>query len=604
MKVKAQQYFDANYPPSSIGTVSKLNVSVSGKEIQVDANGSVPTTFMKLANFDSVAVSASTTITVGMGTVEVALALDNSGSMLGTKISTLKTAALNLVDTLFTSAQNSKEVDPIKIAVVPFAAGINVGPQYDNASWMDTTGVGEYNAYEIKCYANGGTLNSSGVCSVNVGTAIDNFTRFKSLETSSGAAVTWGGCVEARPMPYDVTDDSPSVGNPLTVFVPMFAPDEPDNWTCSTSGTSGCPYGGTSNSNRVYNGAPAGPYSYNNYLPDAGNPKVCASEFPAVSSVDASTDFLTTSASAAPVSGTPLVFQSTGSIPGGLNANTVYYPISQSGNTFKVSGSSNGSAVNITNSGSGTIRYGFAANWTCQSGNANCGGTNFGKSEQSGFAGTNVSGESQCKYGTADNKATVASVTVGNIPAGPNFMCTSAPLQPLTTDKATVKNAITAMTALGATGVMEGAMWGWRTLSPGEPFSQGRPYTTEENQKVLVLMTDGQNTYYPNSKFIKSWYDIYGYVARGQLGTTSTTSSTWTTAMDDRTRLACANIKAAKVIVYTVAFQIPGDQAGALTLLKDCASDEDKYFAPDTESELLSAFNAIGQDISELRVSR
>ena len=73
---------------------------------------------------------------------------------------------------------------------------------------MDTTGVGKYHAYEQKCYANGGTLNSSGACSVNVGTGINSFTLFNSLKTSNGSAVSWGGCVEARPMPYDVSDDA------------------------------------------------------------------------------------------------------------------------------------------------------------------------------------------------------------------------------------------------------------------------------------------------------------------------------------------------------------------------------------------------------------
>jgi Flp pilus assembly protein TadG len=604
MEIKAQQYFDANYPPSTIGSASTINISSTGNEIHISASADLPTTFMKLAHINSISVKAESTIAIGRGTVEVALALDNSGSMSGSKISALKTAASNLVDTLFSSAQYSSKPDPIKVSVVPFAASVNVGPQYANASWMDTTGEGKYNAYEIKCYANGGTLNSSGVCSVNVGTAINNFALFSSLRTSSGADVTWAGCVEARPDPYDVTDDAPSTGNSSTLVVPMFAPDEPDNWTFSTSGSNACPYGGTSSSNRVFNGAPAGSYSYNNYLADAGNPNTCASEFPTVSSVSASTDVITTSAATAPSSQTPLIFQSTGSLPSGLNGNTVYYVTSPSGKDFKVSTTSGGSAVNITGTGSGTLRYAFAANWTCQSGNANCGGTNFGKSERSGFAGTNVSGEAQCKYGTAANKATVTNVTVGGIPAGPNFMCTSTPLLPLSTDQATVESAINAMGAQGATSIMEGAIWGWRTLSPGEPFTEGRPYGTEENQKVLVLMTDGQNTYYPNSKFLKSWYEIYGYVARGQLGTTSTDQPTLTQAMDNRTKLACDNIKGAGVIVYTVAFQIPGDQAGALDLLKYCATDDDKYYAPNTESELLSAFSAIGQDISELRIAQ
>jgi Flp pilus assembly protein TadG len=606
MKTKAQQYFDANYPASTLGTVGALSVSVDGSDIKVNVSGQVPTTFMQLANITTVDVGASATIAVGMGTVEVALALDNSGSMSGSKISSLKTAAADLVDTLFASAQNSSKPDPIKIAVVPFAASVNVGKQYKAANWMDTDGAGKYNAYETECYANGGTLNSSGVCSVSLNAptvATNNFALFASLQDEDGDPVEWAGCVEARPAPNDTNDDAP--GGATTLFVPMFAPDEPDNWTCSTSD---CDYAGSSNSKRVYNGAPDGSQSYNNYLPDAGTPASCAPEFPSVSSINTSTDVITSSASAAPNNGMPVEFQSTGSLPGGLSSGTTYYVVSKSGKTFKVSTSSGGSAVNIKSSGSGTIRYALAANWTCQSGDANCFGTNMGKSEESGFSGINVGATATtgafCKYGTPTNKATISTVKVSNYDAGPNFLCTTKGVLPLSTDKSTVKARINEMGAKGMTSINEGAAWGWRMLSPGAPFTEGRAYGAEENQKVLVLMTDGQNTNTPNSKFLKSQYGPFGYVARGQLGTTSTNSSTLTTAMDARTLQTCTNMKAAGIVIYTVAFQIPGDEAGALTLLQSCATDEDKYFAPNTESELLNAFNAIGKDISMLRISQ
>lgn len=515
MKTKAQEYFDANYQTSnSLGTVSPVNLSTSGNTIVVSVSGSVPTTFMRIAHIDDVAVAASTTVLRGMGTAEVVLALDNSGSMAGSKIDALKTAANDLVDTLFDVAQNSPEADPIKIAVVPFAAGVNVGSQYANASWMDTGNNNPYHADAQKAYGAPSTTN--------------NFTLFSSLKTSSGAAVTWAGCVEARPMPYDATDDAASTGNPSTLFVPMFAPDEPDNWTattftCSNSPSGSSSYTGSSSSLR-YNCAPTGNKNYNNYLPDAGTSTICST---------------------------------------------------------------------ATNT-----------NWTCSSGFANCGGPNTGKSEKDGFAGKSIPSSLNCKYGTAADKATVVNMTVGGIPGGPNFMCTSAPILPLSTDKTTIKNAINAMAAQGATGVGEGAAWGWRALSPSEPLTEGRNYSITNNTKVLVLMTDGQNTYYPNSKFLKSWYDIYGYIVQNHLGTTSTNSSTLTQFMDQRTLQTCNNMKAAGVVIYTVAFQIPGDQAGALTLLNSCASDQDKYFAPGTNAELLAAFNAIGQDLSELRVTK
>lgn len=600
MKTKAQQFFDANYPPSALGTVGKLNVNFAGNDIKVSVSGEVPTTFMQLANINTVDVGASATIAVGMGTVEVALALDNSGSMSGSKISTLRTAALDLVDTLFASAQNATKADPIKIAVVPFAASVNVGSQYDDASWMDTGAESPTHADEQKAYGAPSTTN--------------NFTLFSNLKDSSGSTITWDGCVEARPMPYDATDDAPTGAS--TKFVPMFAPDEPDNWTATTSNcttSNKCYYSGSSNSTRRFNGAPPGSQRYNNYLPDAGDgtDATCGK-----TSVSIASPAVVTRASHGFVAGDQVVFHTTGSLPSGLSAGTVYYVISLglTTNSFRVSTSKGGSAVNTSGSQSGT--HSITSSWTCQSGNARCGntvstGAAVGQSEENAFAGKSLANTPNCKYGTSA-KATVANITVGGLPGGPNFMCTTTALSPLSTDKATIKSAINAMVAQGATSVMEGAMWGWRALSPGEPFAQGRAYNTEDNQKILVLMTDGQNTYYPHnstcnsapSQFVKSWYDVYGYVDRGRLGTTSQNCATLTDAMDTRTSQACTNIKAAGVVVYTVAFQIPGDQAGALTLLKNCASDSDKYFAPNTNSELLSAFNAIGKDISMLRISQ
>jgi Flp pilus assembly protein TadG len=601
MATKAQQYFDANFRASQLGTVSPVHLSSSGNSIVVSVSGSVPTTVMRLANIDHVNVGASTTVLVGMGTAEVALALDNSGSMSGSKIDALKTAASDLVDTLFDAAQNTVEPDPLKIAVIPFAASVNVGSQYANAAWMDTANRNPYHADAQRFYG--------------APSATNNFTLFSSLKTSGGANVTWGGCVEARPTPYDTTDDAPNSGNPSTYFVPMFAPDEPDNWTATTSNcTSGsncsfaCADGGSScsssSSTLMFNGAPSGSFSYNNYLPDAGNGTTCSNSVTVTGG--SSTTFTKTNHGF--VAGDQIFFSATGSLPTGLSKTTRYYVISSglTANAFKVSTSSGGSAINATGSGTASI----ANTFTCRTGSVNCArtgssGKSVGQSEQTGFANPAVLTDSaNCKYGTPAQKAPITSVTVGGIPGGPNFMCTTAPILPLSMDKTTIKNAINAMAAQGATTIIEGAMWGWRALSPGEPLTDGRAYNTKNNTKVLVLMSDGQNTYYPNSKFLKSWYDTYGYVDRSHLGTTSTSSATLTQAMDQRTLQACGNIKAAGVVIYTVAFQIPGDEAGALTLLKSCASDADKYFAPGTASELLAAFNAIGRDITELRISQ
>lgn len=82
-------------------------------------------------------------------TLEVALVLDNSGSMnnLGSgtgvkRIDLLKTAAKQLVDTLALQAQQMKQVSkPVQFSLVPFAASVNVGPTHDQEGWMDQDGI-------------------------------------------------------------------------------------------------------------------------------------------------------------------------------------------------------------------------------------------------------------------------------------------------------------------------------------------------------------------------------------------------------------------------------------------------------------------------------
>ena len=189
-------------------------------------------------------------------------------------------------------------------------------------------------------------------------------------------------------------------------------------------------------------------------------------------------------------------------------------------------------------------------------------------------------------------------------------MCTTPAITPLTPTKATVTTAINNLVANGATNILSGVAWGWRALSPGAPFTQGRSYATADNKKILIVMTDGENTYYPNSSFLKSWYASFGYAVSDhlQIGTTTPTSAQLTAAENTRTLAACTNVKAAGIHVYTIGFEInstsSSDPATALALLQNCASDADSYFDAQNEAALTAAFTAIGDQISLLRISQ
>lgn len=52
--------------------------------------------------------------------------------------------------------------------------------------------------------------------------------RISHFDLFARSGTTWKGCVEARPAPHDVRDTVPNRGDPSTLFVPYFWPDERD----------------------------------------------------------------------------------------------------------------------------------------------------------------------------------------------------------------------------------------------------------------------------------------------------------------------------------------------------------------------------------------
>lgn len=185
---------------------------------------------------------------------------------------------------------------------------------------------------------------------------------------------------------------------------------------------------------------------------------------------------------------------------------------------------------------------------------------------------------------------------------GPNFLCDSKPLTPLTTDRLTITNAIKAMEARGATNIHQAVMWGWRTLSPGEPFTEGSPYTDTDVTKVMVVMSDGMNTYMGLNNPKLSSYSAYGYAINGRLGIKTSNSSALTGAMNAKTLLACKNAKDAGIQIYTVAFDL--NDKKTLQMLKNCASSKSMALTANNSSDLIATFEEIGSNISKIRLTR
>ena len=68
--------------------------------------------------------------------------------------------------------------------------------------------------------------------------------------------------------------------------------------------------------------------------------------------------------------------------------------------------------------------------------------------------------------------------------------------------------------------------------------------------------------------------------------------------IDAREKMTCDNIKAADITLYTVQVNTDGDPTSAL--LKNCASSSDKFFLLTSADQMVTAFNAIGTNLSKL----
>lgn len=215
--------------------------------------------------------------------------------------------------------------------------------------------------------------------------------------------------------------------------------------------------------------------------------------------------------------------------------------------------------------------------------------------------------------------------------AGPNWMCSSRPLSILGTGQSTLLSEINQLQPDGNTDIHEGFMWGWRTISPTSVFSgeTSPPVSYAQTvpqgglpvyKKIIVLMTDGANTWTADSSMaLGSYYSAYGYFKKAD-GTdpasansrfipgrkSLSTSSDGRAAIDELVSASCTNAKAKGVIVYTVGFSTksdPIDQQGQ-DLLKNCATGNNYYFLATDGDALVTAFDTISKSIGSLRLTR
>ncbi len=190
LTASANAFFDANYPDSETGRPSALRITYGARDVTIEADATVDTLIMGIIGYDELTVSAAAQVKRSSNSLEIAMVLDVTGSMLGGKLTDLKAAAIDLVNIVVWADQSQYTSE---IALVPFSNSVNLGANAANvrgpvtlartitgASWMTGTqktmsGATRANPVVITSNAHGfATGNTVWISGVNGMTELNN----------------------------------------------------------------------------------------------------------------------------------------------------------------------------------------------------------------------------------------------------------------------------------------------------------------------------------------------------------------------------------------------------------------------------------------------
>jgi hypothetical protein len=86
-------------------------------------------------------------------------------------------------------------------------------------------------------------------------------------------------------------------------------------------------------------------------------------------------------------------------------------------------------------------------------------------------------------------------------------------------------------------------------------------------------------------------------------GNGSTERSTPDGNIDTREEATCDAAKGNGVVIYTILLDIPAGSESPSAPLSHCASDSSKYFVLTSTTAIVTTFNQIAQQITDVRVS-
>jgi len=188
LQTRLNQYFYGNFPSNQIGVPTSITMSSpagNSNVINLTATATLQPLFMEIAGFGTLTVGGFSQVTKEPTGLELAMVLDNTGSMYTTpsgatvnNITALKTDTVDVINILFGGNTSNSQ---LKISLVPFVTAVNVGD-----------------------------LAPSIIAAGSLPTAKDSGGVSHAISYSSTDDTEWKGCVEEPDPPNDELDSAPA----------------------------------------------------------------------------------------------------------------------------------------------------------------------------------------------------------------------------------------------------------------------------------------------------------------------------------------------------------------------------------------------------------
>ena len=554
----ARSYFESEAGPLATGADFSLTDLGTDLGYRVNVSSEMTNGLTRLISNDNWTLNVSSEALRGGVNMEVALVLDTTGSMAGTKITALRTAATNFVNAI---VQDVQVPYYSKVALVTYSVGVNAGTY----------------ATAVRGAIPGGR-------SMSAASWTDGTSRNITAATKASPGV--------------FTSNNHGLQNGDVVWVSGIG--SAGNWDSNLNGRWFTIANRAANTFQLRNSSNAivNTNGYSGNYPGSGIVRRCHVAGCVVRVTASNHGFATgDNVFITGVNGMTQINNATGSGTGTTWPITVI-----DSNNFSLNGSVGPNYSAYANPASGSA---FCTTYGCEyyrfTNASNT--TNVFRVSTCTTERTNASvidGSARGAAGQAYTDAAPGTTLLGlNYPStASNGACPSTTVLPMTSNRTTLNSRISTLAASGYTAGHIGAAWGWYMISPtfGQWTGEGAPaaYDAPETQKVVVLMTDGEfNAVYCN-----------GVIAANAPNAGNNVDHINCNAQNNvdgmvQARNLCDNMKARNIIVATVAFDTDSATQAALA---QCATSGWSFTASNS-ADLTTVFNDLARRLSQLRLT-